>query len=367
MSMKWKIIGWAFKLGVVAFTILFTIVNVKATYEGNLVNKKAPEVNGVAWINSEPLKLGDLRGKVVLVDFWEYTCINCLRTLPYVTEWHRRYADKGLVIVGVHTPEFEFGRDLNNVRDAVERLNIDHPVVLDNEYQTWSNYRNMYWPRKYLVDKEGIVRYDHIGEGAYGEIEKKIQQLLKEIDRSQSFPPIMELVRDTDKSGAVCYPVTPELYCGYSRGRLGNPEGYTPRRAVQYIDPSEYTDGYIYLSGKWYSSDEFLQHGEHTEHLNDYIAIKYHALEVNAVIKQSGSDAFKVYVTQDGSNVAPEDKGDDIQMGADGRTFIFVNEPRMYNIIRNESFGSHELQLASTSDQFEIYAYTFGSCEIPKW
>ena len=365
MSTSRILTGSTITLGAAALMILLTIMDVEATRQEDMVDEKAPEVVGVAWLNSAPLKIGDLRGKVVLVDFWEYTCINCLRTLPYVTEWNRRYADKGLIIIGVHTPEFEFGKEVNNVKDAVKRFNIEYPVALDNEYQTWSNYENRYWPRKYLVDKEGIIRYDHIGEGAYGEIENKIQELLREIHPAEQLPAIMEPVRGADKPGAVCYPVTPELYCGYLRGRLGNPAGYSAETIIDYEDPVEHVDGSIYLNGRWYNSGEFVRHGEQTESLNDYIGIKYHALEVNAVIKQSGRDAFKVYITQDGRNVAPEDRGDDVQVEADGRTFLLINEPRMYNIIRNKIFGSHELQLASMSGEFEIYAYTFGSCEIP--
>ncbi|HEY4643309.1 MAG TPA: redoxin family protein [Bacteroidota bacterium] len=364
MSLKWKFIGSLFTWGVSALMILFTIANVKAAYEGSLLNKKAPEIEGEAWINSKPLKIGDLKGRVVLVDFWEYTCVNCIRTFPYVTEWHKRYADKGLVIIGVHTPEFEFGKKLTNVKDAVDRFGIKYPVVLDNEYKTWTNYQNQYWPRKYLVDKDGTIRYDHIGEGGYGVTEKKIQELLKEVNPGVQFPPVMDPIRGADKPGAVCYPVTPELYCGYGRGRIGNPKGYSAKQVVEYNDPGNHTDGYVYLNGKWFSGDEFLRHGENTEHLDDFVAIKYHALEVNAVIKPSGIESFRVEVTQDGKAVGHDDRGEDLRVDSDGRTFIHVQEPKMYNIIRNKSFGTHELRIASKSDQFEIYAYTFSSCEV---
>src|SRR5688572_7548455 len=155
-----------------------TITRVQIDKSQFKLDQELIDVNG--YINSEPITLADLRGKVVLVDFWTYSCINCIRTIPYLNAWHEKYADNGLVIVGVHTPEFEFEKDYNNVKAAVEKFDIQYPVAQDNEKGTWEAYENRYWPRKYLIDNEGYVRYDHIGEGAYAETEKVIQSLLAE-------------------------------------------------------------------------------------------------------------------------------------------------------------------------------------------
>jgi len=139
----------------------------------------APEFTGIEkWLNSEPLSLQSLRGKVVLVDFWTYTCINCIRTLPYVTDWYQKYKDQGLVVVGVHTPEFPFERSTANVTKALSRLGIKYPVAQDNDYATWDAYRNQYWPAAYLIDKQGRIVYRHFGEGQYKETEAEIQRLL---------------------------------------------------------------------------------------------------------------------------------------------------------------------------------------------
>ena len=139
----------------------------------------APEFTGIEkWLNSEPLTLQSLRGKVVLVDFWTYTCINCIRTLPYVTSWYEKYKDQGLVVVGVHTPEFPFERSTANVTQALKRLGIKYPVAQDNSYATWDAYRNQYWPAAYLIDKQGNIVYRHFGEGQYKETEAEIQRLL---------------------------------------------------------------------------------------------------------------------------------------------------------------------------------------------
>lgn len=141
----------------------------------------APEFQNIdTWLNSQPLKLSELRGKVVLVDFWTYTCINCLNHLPYVKDWNEKYKDKGLVVVGVHTPEFAYEKSTKNVKDAIQRLQIKHAVAQDNSYGTWKAFRNQYWPAVYLIDKQGKIVYSHFGEGSYGTTEKKIQALLAE-------------------------------------------------------------------------------------------------------------------------------------------------------------------------------------------
>ena len=143
--------------------------------------KKAKNFTKISeYINTKPISLDDLKDKVVLVDFWTYSCINCIRTIPHLNEWYDKYSDKGLVIVGIHTPEFNFEKDSNNVKSAVQKFGIKYPVLQDNDKETWDEYDNRYWPRKYLVDDEGYIRYDHIGEGAYNETEKVIQTLLSE-------------------------------------------------------------------------------------------------------------------------------------------------------------------------------------------
>ncbi|SEN57012.1 Thiol-disulfide isomerase or thioredoxin [Duganella sp. CF517] len=163
----------AIALSTAAFTATATAAVVAPT--------TAPEFTGIQqWLNSAPLTIGQLRGKVVLVDFWTYTCINCIRTLPYVTSWHEKYKDQGLVVVGVHTPEYPFERSTDNVKSAIKRFGIAYPVAQDNKYATWSAYNNQYWPAVYLIDKQGKVVYQHFGEGAYAATEAKIRTLLAE-------------------------------------------------------------------------------------------------------------------------------------------------------------------------------------------
>lgn len=143
--------------------------------------KPLPDFQGIQqWLNSTPLSISDLKGNVVLIQFWTFACINCQRTLPYITRWHRQYAAQGLKVIGIHTPEFVFEHDPNNIRKAIEKHQITYPVPVDNEYKTWKAYQNEYWPHLFLADRRGLMRYDHIGEGAYDTTEQMIQTLLKE-------------------------------------------------------------------------------------------------------------------------------------------------------------------------------------------
>jgi thiol-disulfide isomerase/thioredoxin len=152
---------------------------VQSVDDKSKANQKLPEFQGIfQWLNSNPLTIQDLKGNVVLIQFWTFSCINCQRTLPYVTKWHDRYASKGLKIIGVHTPEFAFERDANNIKEAIQKHGILYPVLIDNEFKTWKAYGNEYWPHLYLADQQGNLVYDHIGEGAYDRTEQTIKQLL---------------------------------------------------------------------------------------------------------------------------------------------------------------------------------------------
>ncbi len=333
--------------------------------ERNIEMPKIPKVDKEFWINANPELVDHLKGKVVVVDFWEYTCVNCIRTFPYIKEWNRRYADKGLLILGVHTPEFEFGKKRENVEQAVKKFELTYPIVLDNDYAIWTIFGNRYWPAKYIFDKNGILRYQHFGEGNYGETEAVIQKLLRELDPSLQFPPLMEPVREEDKPGAVCYRPTPETYLGYERGKIGNSEGYKEKKEVTYSDPSTYRDDTYYLTGRWYNGPESVrlagQNGEAGS-----IIISYEAAESNLVIHPEAESGFKVYVEQDGKPVSSGSRGQDTKVDGDGRTYLFVDAPRMYNVVKNEKFGRHLLKLSSNSNSLGAYAFTFTSqCTTP--
>ena len=318
----------------------------------------------VGWLNSKPLTPQDLRGKVVLVDFWEYTCINCLRTLPYLREWQRRYAPQGLVIVGVHTPEFDFSSDPKNIAAAVKHLDVTWPVVMDSKETIWTRYKNDIWPREILYDQAGKLVESVEGEGSYQATETKIQQLLKAANPAAKFPPVMALLPQDSylKPGAVCYPQTQETYVGGERGKIANaPIGLAAQRYdVNYVDSNPlHADGEIYLGGYWHATQQAMVSRDNRGHLS----LTYHALQVVAVMKPEQGTPVAVTVTQDGAPVAKVDAGADIKYDAQGHSYVTVDAGRAYELIMNQKWGTHELQLLPQRDGVGIYSFAFESCE----
>jgi thiol-disulfide isomerase/thioredoxin len=325
---------------------------------------KAHELYGDFWFNSEPVPISALRGQVVLVHFWDYTCIHCVHTLPYIKEWHRRYNADGLVVVGVHTPKHPFAKNPEEVQKAIERLGIRHPVVLDNQSVIAATYQNRFWPAIYLIDKHGYIRFCSVGEGNYRTIEQRIHVLLRDAGHRGDLPLPMEAIREEDKVGAVCYRATPELFTGYLKGSIGNVEGYSPESVVDYHDPGYYVEGKFYAVGPWMNDRNCLRLSD--DRTEGHIIVRYLALEANAVIMSEGDAGFPVLVMQDDRFLTEENKGDDIALEEDGRSIIVVTEARMYNLIKNKEFGEHTLRLSTTSRGFALFSLTFVSCVIPE-
>jgi thiol-disulfide isomerase/thioredoxin len=316
----------------------------------------APELTGGTWIQHGPVNIRELRDKaVVLIDFWDYTCVNCIRTLPYVSGWHRRYHKDGLMVVGVHAPEFTFAREKSHVADAVREFALEYPIVLDNGYEIWRAYSNRFWPAKYLADAKGRLRYYHFGEGGYQETELAIQTLLRELHPSLDLPPPMEPVRDSDRMGAVCYRVTPELYLGHARGQFGNPEGVQADRPHDYRDPGRHMEGLVYLSGRW----QIEQESARAQEPGAAIDLRYTAADVNLVMAPPpGSVVRAELVLSDAQR-----PGDDVKHD-NGRAYVTVERPRMYNLVANEMVSSGALTLRAESPGLSAFAFTFVSCVV---
>jgi len=296
-----------------------------------------PEIKGIAaWINSKPLTLAKLKGKVVLVDFWTYTCVNCIRTLPYIKAWHEKYAKLGLVIIGVHTPEFDFEKDLKNVKAAAKKFGLKYPIALDNDQETWNAFSNHYWPAKYLFDKNGNLVYQHFGEGRYAETEDVIRSMLNEAGKNVSkIKPVVE------KPRPLALFITPETYCGSERNSgLGSSGVCLPDGTCIHIDPGTHERDVIYLSGEWLQTNEYL---ETKSNKPAYIAIKYQGHEINLVIHPPSKPATaKLYV--DG-----KPKGT-----------LKIDEPKMYTLHKTAQAETHEVKLLFEAKGVKCYAYTFG-------
>ena len=351
---------------------------------GGSVGDCAPEFAGTQeWINSEPLSMQGLRGKVVLIDFWTYTCVNCIRTLPFLREWHDRYSDDGLVIVGVHTPEFEFEKLYDNVVQATMDEGVAWPVVQDNEFSVWRSYSNRYWPAKYLIDQDGVVRYTHFGEGKYGETEEQIRALLEEGGMA-AIDPNLSLPQDQQRDDAfrLGMDVTRELFAGWKftaqQGRGGiaqaneyleaarssfNGEG-NPSVVAQFEAPGKLEPNLIYFHGPWAIGPESARHAEMTMHHDNHLSLVYSARSVNAVLTSESGEPYDVHITVNGEYLTEENKGDDIIIGGDGVSYLRVTEPKLYKLVEHDDWqGEQELRMSSMSDDFGLYSFTFGVYE----
>ncbi|MBA0908369.1 MAG: redoxin domain-containing protein [Nitrosarchaeum sp.] len=316
--------------------------------------KKAPELVGISgYINTTPEELANaIKGKVVLYDIWTYSCINCLRTLPFITSWNEKYSDQDLLIIGIHSPEFEFEKDINNVKIAVAKYGIHYPVVLDNDKKTWDAFQNNYWPRKYIADHEGYIRYDHIGEGGYQETEKVIQDLLRERNESLGLNTFSakEFVKIDEFDSSEFR--TPELYFGYDfvsgRNQLGSPEGFKPNQDVTYSIPQSKQLHNFYLDGTWKN----LKGSMKLISDSGSIVVPYSGKEVNIVTAGEGNLKIKI----DGKIIDSSISGKDV--GTLGS--IQVHEPGLYNIVQTDTTEEHTLEILIESPGFEIFTFTFG-------
>ena len=310
-------------------------------------------VPGGQFINSQPFKLQDLIGKkVILVDFWTYTCINCLRTLPYLEAWNAKYKDQGLVIVGVHSPEFDFEKDYNNVLDAVKRLGVKYPVVQDNDRATWDAYQNQYWPHEYLVDIDGYIVHDKIGEGGYDESEREIQAALKERDQALGLPDTVPLGIVNPADTIAVNPteaLSPETYFGAGRNEyLGNgTKGAIGKQQLSL--PATIKENNLYLDGAWNFQNEFAKNTA----AGAKIVYKYNAKNVYFVGR--ASTAVKITVLLDGKPVGQE-RGADVS--ADGT--VMIKENRLYKLIQDSDYNEHTLEIIINDPGIEAYTFTFG-------
>ena len=315
------------------------------------------------WINSPALEPSDLHGKVVLVDFWEYTCLNCLRTLPYLREWYKRYHQDGFVIIGVQTPEFAFSARPDQVEAATERLDVTWPVAVDSNYTIWKRYGVDEWPTELLFDQDGHLVDATMGEGGYPQTESRIQALLKAANPSLSLPPVMALLPQDNYliPGAVCYPHTPEILVAHTP-IADAPTFGDPSTDLSYHDPGgTRRDGALYLDGFWHAKPEAMAFGGG----DGYLALSYRAIEVTVVMTPPNGKPGRVVVTQDGKPVPREDAGPDVRYDPSGASYVDVDADRAYHVIENKVYGTHDLRLSPSAYGLAIYDLDFESCEVP--
>ncbi len=292
------------------------------------IGSKAPEfAGGAQWLDSDPLTMAGLRGKVVLIDFWTYSCINCLRTLPYLAKWYDAYKDKGFVIVGIHTPEFAFERVTRNVQTAIQRFGIKYPVVQDNDYRMWKAYDNHYWPADFLVDQSGKIVAEHFGEGEYDKMEDDIRKLLA------AGPPVAQ-----DNGSDLSRIKSPEMYFGSSRLEyLASPE--KPHEGSQtYSAPATLALNNFALVGNWtVDPEDATLAGDQGE-----VVLRFKSGKVHMVA--SSASPVTVSVTVDGKPQPP----------------VTIEGSQLYTLFDSEDYGEHLLELKIPQAGFHAYTFTFG-------
>ncbi|MBY0383198.1 MAG: cytochrome c biogenesis protein DipZ [Xanthobacteraceae bacterium] len=315
-----------------------------------------PSLSGaVEWLNSSPLSAEQLRGKVVLVDFWTYSCINCLRTLPYVRAWAEKYKDQGLVVIGVHAPEFAFEKNIDNVKKAVADLKVDYPVAIDNDYKIWRAFGNEYWPAHYFIDAEGRIRHHHFGEGNYAESERVIQQLLQQAGHKVASADVVS-VKATGveaapgKSGVK----SPETYVGYERA-----ENFASPGGMARDETRSYTSGQTQMLNDWSLTGTWKVGGEDAALAtpDGSIVYRFHARDLHLVLGP-GADGKPVrfQVTIDGKEPG-DDRGSDVAADGSGT----VTSQRLYQLVRQKgSVMDRTFEIRFLDPGVQAYAFTFG-------
>ncbi len=329
---------------------------------------KAPELTGIdGYINTggAPITIGQFKGKkVVLIDIWTYSCINCQRTLPYVKSWYDKYSQDGLEIIGVHTPEFAFEHVLKNVQDAVMAEGVKYPVVLDNEYATWNAFGNQFWPRKYLIDIDGYIVYDHAGEGDYDGTEAAIQRALAERNQrlgvaASTMPTVApENVSADATLGQIA---SPETYFGAARNEfLGN--GSQGTVGVQSLtEPVTVSPNTLYLIGQWNFVDEYAETPATVGGSagSDRVDYRYHAHNVYFVSGTRDATPIDIEVLRDSKPLDPSVAGSDVHF-VGGHSYVTISGNRLYSLIKDTSIGDHLLELIISKPGLQAYTFTFG-------
>ena len=306
-----------------------------------------------------------LRGKVVLIDFWEYSCINCIRTFAENKKFYERYRKYGFEIVGVHDYEFDIASHFENVRAAVKRFELPYPIFVDATFQLWQAYHNQSWPSLFLVDAKGVVRYHKDGEGSDDALENAIQRLLLEAHPGLKFPSDYTIAPEPNASASPCGVPTEEMYVGdwFGRGILSNTEGYHDGKTIRYELPASITDGQAAVSGAWETDKNgMIYRGKNGGYTGpDKLVMRYHARELYAVINVSHGHPSALYIQQDGKDLTAADKGVDVKLDSQGHSYIEVREPRMYYLVQNPAFGTHAVTLTPTKPGLTINSFTFGN------
>lgn len=320
----------------------------------------APEFIEIhSWVNSEPLWMKKLKGKVMLLDCFTYSCIFCLRSLPVMRELKERYGAYGLEVIAVHSAEYEFAKDPENIKRALKRYDVKIPVALDINNKTWEAYGNMYWPKHVLIDANGFIRYEHAGFGMSEDFDEYILELLQE--SGTKIPPIKQQGKIAseiyDTYGMHFTDMSPEICVGYTRlQRFGNNQTPKPDEVNHFTDSGKHMDNMVYLRGKWEWKSEGVQYLGESE---SAIMMRYTATRAHGIIGTSNGKPALAEVKIDGNYLTKENAGKDITLN-DGKSILNVKWPFMHNLVATKNIEQHEMEIIPKTDNFVFYTFVFG-------
>jgi thiol-disulfide isomerase/thioredoxin len=331
--------------------LIFVVVAIAA---GSGDEGRLPDFDGaVGWLNSAPLNSKALRGKVVLVNFWTYSCINSLRELPYMKAWAAKYKDAGLVVIGVHTPEFAFERDQANVKDAVQDLKITYPIPIDSNHSIWQAFRNEYWPADYFVDAKGRIRYHHFGEGDYVKSERVIQALLKENGATGFDESIVRIAADGPEAPPSADVRSPETYAGYARAaNFASPERMARESRKTYRVPARLALNQWALGGVWNAGVE----SDKLDAVPGKIVFRFHSRDLNMVLGPGKNGVPVRFNVKLNGGKPGDDHGWDSAADGTGE----VRQPRMYQLIRQQGPNDATFEIQFLDSGIEVFSFTFG-------
>jgi len=327
---------------------------------------RSHELVGEYWFNSDPVPVAALRGRVILLVFWDLGSVLSLRAMPYCAAWESRYRDAGLNVVGVHSPRLDFASRPETVLSAIKREQITCSVVCDNSHQVAAAYEVRMSPTFILIDSEGFVRYRNEGDRDYEATEHGICTLLHRADPAAELPEPVGLLRTEDDRRVVRYRSTPDLRAGYLHGNLGNNEAGAPEEDAEFRDPELYLEGRIYLDGCWYVGRNHLAFEGHHRSRQGSVVARCNASETYAVFLPEKGGQPEVTVTLDGRYLSAEQSGNDISVGPDGRTYVRVTEPRPYHLVRNSEGEEHIVRLTVGSAGLTFYGFAFVAGAVPE-
>ena len=319
------------------------------------------------WINSNPLSPKNFKGKTTLVYFWDYTSINCIREMDTLKNWYEVYHPYGFEMVWIHAPEFDFAKQKENVENAIKRLQITSPVVLDNDFKLWDAYKVRSWPTKILVNSQGVVEHTRAGEGHYRDTEKNIRKALKLLNPEVVLPETVFRKEPYNFSLKRCGPMTAETYVGSKRsnwwgGSIANDQWVNDDKATFFKDRGQRVERGFFLHGMWESHGDDFEHARQTDELTDYLGLVYLANEVYAMMRPKDKTAeSRIYVTRDESPVPAEQRGVDLHVDEEGGTYFVMEEPRLYYLIQDEDEEPHELRLWTRAAGVSVHSFSFSN------